>query len=186
MSSRIIYSVCGLLSAIAIVAGVAWSKDFLEVRARDKCDPATFNAGRATPLCTGSNTGNVTLQQFQDALPRGGHGAWKFNPGPSGNHVDLGGSVQFTSDGGETHTFTRVANFGGGFVPALNAAVGNAPTTPECAAMSQGGLHATASGIIIAPDTEQLVQSGGALLPPGQHNFQCCIHPWMRTTITVR
>jgi len=170
-----------------VVASIAWAKDSLEVRARDQCDPATFNAGRANPLCTGSNTGSVTLQQFQDALPNGGHGAWKFNPGPSGSHIDQGGLVQFTSDGGERHTFTRVASFGGGIAAGLNVAVGNAPTTPECAAMVAGGpLHATPQGIIIAADTEQLVQAGGTLLPPGQHLFQCCIHPWMRTTITVR
>lgn len=23
-------------------------------------------------------------------------------------------------------------------------------------------------------------------LQPGTHNFQCCIHPWMRTTVKIK
>jgi hypothetical protein len=187
MSVRTLASIVGVCALVAVAGSIAWAKNSLEVRARDQCDPTTFNAGRATPLCTGSNTGSVTLQQFQNALPNGGEGHWKFNPGPSGNHVDNGGSVLIVSDGGETHTFTRVAQFGGGFVAGLNVAVGNAATVPECAAHVAGGpLHATPQGAIVAADTQQSVRAGGTLLPPGTHHFQCCIHPWMRTTITVR
>jgi hypothetical protein len=177
----------GLIAMLAAFAGTVSAKDFLDILARDQCDPATFNAGRTTPLCSGSNTGSVTLAQFQAALPNGGHHAWKFNPGPSGGHVDFAGLVRLTSDAGETHTFTQVAAFGGGFVTPLNVAVGNAPTAPECAAMVAGGpLHATAKGVIVPADSAQFFQAGGALLPSGIHLYQCCIHPWMRTIITVR
>lgn len=175
------------VSAPITLASIVWAKSSLEIKSRDKCDPSTFNAGRTSPLCTGSRTGNVTLQQFNAALTSGGHNAWKFDPGTSGSSIDKGGTVRFTSDGGETHTFTRVENFGGGIVPPLNAAVGNAATTPECAAMGAGGLHPTSQGVIVAAgDDSQTAQAGGTLLPPGEHHFQCCLHPWMRTTITVR
>lgn len=186
MSLRKVSLVLALCAPIGI-ASLVWAKSSLEIKSRDKCDPSTFNAGRPSPLCTGARTGNVTLQQFNNALPNGGHNAWKFDPGTSGGSIDKGGTVRFTSDGGETHTFTRVENFGGGIVPPLNAAVGNAATTPECAAMASGGaLHATPQGVIVPVGSDQTAQAGGTLLPPGEHHFQCCLHPWMRTTITVR
>lgn len=184
MTSRKLGFLVGL--STLVVASLALAKSSLEVKTRDQCDPATFNAGRPTPLCSGPKTGSVTLQAFLDAIPGGGHNAWKLDPGTSGSSIDNGGTVRFTSDGGEAHTFTRVAAFGGGIVPAFNAAVGNAPTTPECAAMGSGGLHPTDQGLIVAPGTEQTAQAGGTLLPKGTHTFQCCLHPWMRTTITVK
>jgi hypothetical protein len=122
-----------------VVASLAFANSSLDIKLRDKCDPATCNAGRPTPLCSGPRTGSVTLQTFLDAIPGGGHNAWKYNPGTSGASIDNGGTVHFAVDGGETHTFTRVAAFGGGVVPSFNAAVGNAPTTPECQAMVQNG-----------------------------------------------
>ena len=182
--------VCALSAAAALAssAGTATAKDFLDVRARDQCDPATFNAGRATPLCNPARGGSVTLAEFQAALPNGGHDAWKFNPGPSGAHLDFGGVVQVTSDAGETHTFTRVKTFGGGIVPALNAAVGNAATVDECAAMVAGGpLHATPTGIVVTSPSTQVFQAGNSMqFQRGINLYQCCIHPWMRTIITVR
>ena len=42
--------------------------------------------------------------------------------------------------GGETHTFTRVKKFGGGFVAWLNAASGNPEPAPECAQTVNGKL----------------------------------------------
>jgi len=174
-------------AALGSSAGTVTAKDFLDIRARDQCDAATFNAGRATPLCNAARGGSVTLAEFQAAVPNGGHGAWKFNPGPSGGHLDFGGVVQVTSDAGETHTLTRVNAFGGGFVPPLNVAVGNAPTTPECAEMAAGGLHATANGIIVTSPSAQVFSAGNSTqFPRGIHLYQCCIHPWMRTIITVR
>jgi len=170
-----------LAAALGTFAGAAHAKDFLDIRARDQCDPVTFNAGRANPLCSPSHAGSVTLQEFLDALPNGGHDAWKFNPGPSGAHIDRGGTVQVRSDAGETHTFTKVVAFGGGAVPALNVAVGNAPPRIECLAP-----RPNLTSINVAANTAQLFQAGGTLFPPGINLYQCCIHPWMRTIITVR
>jgi hypothetical protein len=68
------------------------------------------------------------------------------------------------------HTFTEVANFGGGFIPVLNGAM---QTAPECA----------------NPATLNFVPYGGSEalpgLDPGLHKFQCCIHPWMRAAVRV-
>lgn len=164
-----------IAAALAVTAG---AKGFLDVRARDQCDPVTFGAG-----CTGSNTGHVTLQEFLAAVPNGGHEDWKFNPGISGNHVDHGGMVQVRSDGGLRHTFTRVAQFGGGLNAALNAAVGNAPTAPEC---TTAQIEANANILVTQDSVQQFAAGSSPLFPRGTSRYQCCFHPWMRTTITVR
>ena len=66
-----------------------------------------------------------------------------------------------------THTFTEVANFGGGKVPQLSEGLTPAP---ECAA-----------SVNIAPG-ERVVLQG---LTEGDHLYQCCIHPWMRALVKV-
>jgi hypothetical protein len=164
----------------AMTVGASDSGNFLDVRAKDECDPATFAA-----LCFGPHTGNVTLQEFLDALPNGGHEEWKFNPGIKSNTVNRGGIVQLESRAGERHTFTRVEQFGGGFVPPLNVAVGDAPTTPECAAAATAPDSATSVNVTQA-SIKRFAAGNSALLPRGTSRYQCCIHPWMRTTITVR
>ena len=88
--------------------------------------------------------------------------------------VTTGGTITATNQGGETHTFTAVAQFGGGTVPALNQASGNLIETPECAATTNADL--------IAPGNSFTT---GHQITAGTHLFQCCIHPWMRETVTV-
>ena len=61
-----------------IVAAVAVAHDVREVDIRDTCDPVTFNAALGEGICVGD--GNVTLEEFNEELPDGGHGDWKFNP----------------------------------------------------------------------------------------------------------
>ncbi|HEY7394271.1 MAG TPA: hypothetical protein VH559_05485, partial [Gemmatimonadaceae bacterium] len=99
-------------------------------------------------------------------------GAWKFNPHQF--EEKAGTIIEAENRGGETHSFTPVAAFGGGFVPTLNDASGNTTVAPECA----------------NPAAVTLVPSGGHVdmspLTVGTHRFQCCIHPWMRATVTVR
>ena len=77
--------------------------------------------------------------------------------------------------GGEEHTFTEVAAFGGGCVPPLNMILGLDPV-PEC---SIPGLFP--STLVEPGDTRAVTQ-----IAPGVHRFQCLIHPWQRTTVTVR
>src|SRR5262249_52895677 len=111
------------------------------------------------------------------------HEDWKFNPGPSGASLNNGGTIQIRSDGGERHTFTKVAQYGGGLIAAFNAAVGNAPTRPEGQTTQNEGN----ANIRVGQDTTQQFTAGTSpLFPKGQHLYQCCFHPWMRTVITVR
>lgn len=165
----------------AITAGAKDGGNFLEIRAKDECDPVTFGATR----CFGPETGGVTLQEFTDAIPNGGHEEWKFRPGVGGTRVNRGGMAQVRSHGGVRHTFTRVAEFGGGFVPGLNAAVGNAPTVAECQA-AQTQPDSDTSVNVTQGSVKQFIVGQGGLFPRGANRYQCCIHPWMRATITVR
>ena len=76
---------------------------------------------------------------------------------------------------GRVHTFTEVANFGGGRVPPLNLSQPGIPPltqAPEC----------VAPGVVDIPGGGKDVVGG---LTPGNHRFQCCIHPWMRTLVKV-
>jgi plastocyanin len=99
-----------------------------------------------------------------------GHPAWRNEP--SYLRVRNGKDVRVTNDGGRSHTFTPVAQFGGGRVTQLNIGLEQAP---ECApgAPNQNPL---------APG-ERLVLDN---LAPGNHRFQCCIHPWMRAQVKVQ
>jgi plastocyanin len=102
-----------------------------------------------------------------------GHPAWWFDP--SYLRVESGQRLKIRNDGGRTHTFTEVANYGGGRVPPLNSSQPGIPpltVAPEC----------VASGVIdIAGGGREVVDG----LTPGNHKFQCCIHPWMRTLVKV-
>ena len=90
----------------------------------------------------------------------------------------LGQSIVIENRGGETHTFTPVAEFGGGFVTELNGISGNPVPAPEC--LNFGLIvFIPAGGIEVGPT------AGSSELPVGSHKFQCCIHPWMRTVIDV-
>lgn len=145
-----------------------------EVRASDDCDPATFGT-----LCNPAFNGDTTRDEFTAELTKTQKvGAWKYS---SPVNVNAGRNVILTSRAGETHTFTVVANFGGGFVPGLNTLSGNPVPAPECLA-APGPTN-----ISLPSGASQVVTAGpGKTLPPGKYKVQCCIHPWMRTEIEVR
>jgi hypothetical protein len=135
----------------------------------DACDGPTFNEDVGPGTCSRPNgvsfpdfIAQLTAHQFA--------GAW--HNAPSQTDAWLGDSIVAYNNGGEMHTFTRVANFGGGIVPPLNQLSGNLLMAPECGTetdfVSPGGT-----------DTDALDQTGDL-------KFQCCIHPWMRTTVTVK
>jgi len=69
--------------------------------------------------------------------------------------VRVGQSITATNDGGEVHTFTEVV-------------------APECHALTATDM--IASGTTFTADAETTV---------GTEHYQCCIHPWMRATVTV-
>src|SRR6516162_11735796 len=144
----------------------------------DQCDPATFPSG----LCVATpHTGEVTFAEFGALLFSPliatvvGHPAWRFEP----SYVELrsGHTLRVTNSGGENHTFTEVAAFGGGLVPALNGvgAVGKVALTPAAACVPPPG-----TAIVVPGNTMEI--SG---LSPGVHTFECCIHPWMRAVVNV-
>jgi len=58
--------------------------------------------------------------------------AWRF--APSVVVATTTDPIQVRNIGGEVHTFTKVAKFGGGIVPLLNELGGFGPTTPACGA----------------------------------------------------
>ena len=98
-----------------------------------------------------------------------GHPAWRMEP--SYLRVSSSTSVRISNDGGRLHTFTKVAQFGGGFVAPLNIGLTQAP---ECN---------PASPIVNSlPPGERLRLPN---LSAGNHRYQCCIHPWMRALVKV-
>jgi hypothetical protein len=151
----------------------------------DQCDP-TDPAWAPTGGCALKN-GTVRLAEFNAflfssfipanlAAPRVpvGHPAWRLNPGYL--VIESDDHLRVTNAGGRGHTFTEVAEFGGGFVPPLNGGVPpGIAEAPECAAAR------TDPNAVLAPGTTARV---GAL-SLGEHRFQCCIHPWMRAEVKV-
>ncbi len=85
--------------------------------------------------------------------------------------------LEVVNQGGEPHTFTEVAQFGGGFVPPANPP--GESVVPECA----GGFSnvKVASTRILAGSHLNITG-----LSKGTHLFQCCIHPWMHFQVTVK
>jgi len=168
----------GLLVAQAATIEVAGSDEYgKRVVLRDDCDPRD-PAWAPTGGCNRSE-GNVNLEEFNSlrlsplAPSVIGHPAWWFDP--TYLKVEGGKRLRISNEGGRTHTFTEVANFGGGRVPPLNAGQpGTAPLTPapEC----------VAAGVVNIPGGGEDVVDG---LAPGNHRFMCCIHPWMRTLVKV-
>jgi plastocyanin len=163
--------ITALLGLVLVTVSSAESSS-RQVVIRDDCDPATFNAVVGPGTCV--KDGSTTFSEFVGQLIAQGRApAWRFAP----DHLSLaaGGTVTARNVGGEAHTFTEVADFGGGCIGFLNGLLGLTPV-PECAGFP-GGLF----GVTEVP-------AGGTLtvtLTPGIHRFECLIHPWMRTTIDV-
>jgi hypothetical protein len=104
------------------------SRKVAQIVALDECDPQTFN-----PTLGEEGTGschNVTLYglhlgfetpldtlvgEANSGTPDPG---WDFEPDQL--TIRKGTTLSVVDQGGEPHTFTEVAHFGGGFVPALN------------------------------------------------------------------
>ena len=97
----------------------------------------------------------------------------RFSPGQL--KLDTGGTITARNRGGEFHTFSEVAAFGGGCVPEINELLGLEPVA-ECSIPD------------IFPTTG--VPPGASLttepLEAGAHRFMCLIHPWQRTTARAR
>ncbi len=172
-----------VLIAAVVVAGLAAASpavaksDHKTVVIHDDCDPVTFNAVVGPGTCVGD--GRTTFAEFQATLeafvpPK----RWNFSRDDFG--LDAGGRIDVVSRGGEFHTFTEVAQFGGGCVPIPFLNLGEPPVA-EC-------QPEAAPGVPVAFGTSG-VPAGGSLtiadVGPGTHLYQCLIHPWMRSVAVV-
>lgn len=152
----------------------------------DNCapdDPAWDAFGgcpEGSPRGASAYRGDVTVAEFFDLLisPLApghviGHPSWRNEP--SYLSIRAGQRVRVTNRGGRVHTFTPVAEFGGGFVPLINETMTPAP---EC-----GQDFVPEPGVVFVGlgETQTL-----PAMAPGLHKFQCCIHPWMRGAVRVQ
>jgi hypothetical protein len=183
-----------------LVGALANAQTTKTITMRDACDPDSFNAAVGPGACMPGHHGNTLFPDFIGELQSDQlAGAWRFNPmlnTTEGNlrlaRLDLTSGDQTTiqNAGGETHTFTRVKNFGGGFKARLNALTGNPDPAPECAQILPGGTlvpqpESDTNQFVEAGKTESGPTAGSAALPPGVSRWECCIHPWMRMVVVV-
>ncbi|MFL5615271.1 MAG: CHRD domain-containing protein [Gemmatimonadaceae bacterium] len=138
------------------------------IKMLDDCDPASFNAAVGPGSCVGN--GKTTFQSFLAEL-QATHVAAKWEFIPSMLEAEGGGVLMAKNLGGEQHTFTAVAQYGGGIVPTLNAASNNPIEAAECKTLEADDF-VSPGGTYKAKLTKDAIQ-----------RFQCCIHPWMRTTV---
>jgi plastocyanin len=153
------------------------SPSLTQVVALDECDPVTFNAALGPDFCK-----NVTLGAFttlSDLFAKAASGTpdagWDFEPDTV--KINEGAILSVVDQGGEPHTFTEVAKFGGGFIPGLNAP--GEDTVPECA----GGFSTVAVAKTRILQGSHIEVTG---LSKGEYRFECCIHPWMRVKVEVK
>jgi plastocyanin len=148
-----------------------------QVVALDECDPTTFNAALGPGFCKNISLGYFTTLADLFSEAQAGHPDpnWDFEPDTV--HIKAGTSLSVVDQGGEPHTFTEVKKFGGGFISQLNGPGEN--TIPECA----GGFGKVAVARTRMLQGSQLQVTG---LAPGEHLFECCIHPWMRVKVEVK
>jgi hypothetical protein len=154
----------------------------LAVQIQDQCNAPTFNAAIGAGTCIGN--GAVTFQQFVDELTQLQFAPqWHFAPAQL--QMTVGQSFIATNMGGEVHSFTEVAAFGGGVISFLNALSQRGATRSECSAAFGAFMTGVPNSSFLLPgqsftDTEGPGDVGHPVL------YQCCIHPWMNETITVR
>jgi hypothetical protein len=173
----LLVSGCLILLGSAAVGSVESART---IRIWDGCDPDTFNQAIGPGTCMPGNHARETFPLFIEELTLD-HiaGAWRF--GSTKFTLPDGRNTVLNNRGGETHTFTRVVKFGGGFVPILNQLSGNPVPAPEC-------LQPPSDTSIFVPGQHSVPgpTAGSSAMPAGVSRFQCCIHPWMRTTVVVK
>jgi hypothetical protein len=169
-----------LSGSLLLRARAAAAPDTDTIRIWDNCDPVTFNAALGAGVCLPGPHGTEKFSLFVGEVSADRiAGAWRF--GSTGYIIASGDSTALDNRGGETHTFTTVAKFGGGFVPFLNQLAGTPVPAPECL------QPPSASNIFVEAGTVEIGPvAGSTVLPAGTTKVQCCVHPWMRTVINVK
>jgi hypothetical protein len=171
MRRRLALIVATSLSLLLASTGSALAaKAQRQVIMLDNCDGPSFNAALGPGAC--SRNGGLTFEALIEKLAAHQPPAsWRNSPGQLS--LPAGGSIDAVNHGGEFHTFTKVAAFGPGCVPDINALLGLGAPIPECGNPALFGTTGAAPG--------QSVNTGP--LAAGTHFFECLIHPWMRTTV---
>lgn len=170
-----VWAVFTAVALLSLTVGAGAVQGDKQIRMYDDCEPVTFNAALGDGTCIGN--GHTTFAEFIEEL-EANQDVHTWRNQPNQMHLNIGRSTSVENRGGEVHTFTRVANFGGGFVVELNGISGNPVPAPEC-------LNFGSIVFIPAGASEDGPTAGTAEAPVGTSRFQCCIHPWMRTVIEV-
>ncbi len=164
------------VALLSLTVGAGAVQGDKKIRMYDDCEPVSFNAAIGPGTCIGN--GRTTFDEFiAELVATQDVKTWRNQP--TQMHLNIGRPTFIENRGGEVHTFTRVADFGGGLVPELNEILGLADDlAPEC--FNFGTLV-----FIPAGASEEGPTAGTSELPVGLSRFQCCIHPWMRTVVEV-
>ena len=184
-SRQLLGAICAVLATVSIAllgAAPAASADegrsprAQQMRLLDECDAATWDV-EFPGLCAGA--GSVSLAKFRGDLAKGGSGAWWINNREQ--TINAGDTLHVINQGGIVHSFTEVSAYGTGFVPEWNTALPQG--TPPAATVENPGLTFVTSQLV---DPAAARDVPATQLTKGTHKFQCLIHPWMRTVVTVR
>jgi hypothetical protein len=175
LQRRLVGPFVGALVLLTL-GGTAWAQfgpgPPKEVEMTDDCEPVSFNAAIGPGTCVGNGT--TTFGQFITLLiTTGDVPTWRNIPQHFG--VRSGQGLLVRNTGGEFHTYTEVAAFGGGCVEELNEILGLTPV-PECKdPLVLFTTGAPAGGTVEVPGLER-----------GRHRFMCLIHPWMTAEVLAR
>jgi hypothetical protein len=172
---RLFSSVASALCLALIVASTASAAgaSVRKVQILDVCDAASFNAVLGPGSCV--KEGDTTFDELVDQLlTQGTAPAWRNSP--TKIKLAAGGRIESRNIGGEAHTLTPVAEFGGGCVQELNDLLGGLTPVPEC---SDGPLFGAT--LVFAGETLDL-----GPFAAGETKLMCLIHPWMIATVEAR
>ncbi len=166
-----------LLALVSLPTSASAGPNHRTIKASDDCEAVSFNAAFGAGICVGD--GETTVTDFLAQLGANGNipneaaKGWDFSRDKFG--VDPRARLTIVNVGGEFHTFTPVAKFGGGCIQGLNDILGLKPV-PECAnfdpATNKFGMPSGATLTVTAPKS-------------GIQRYQCLIHPWMQSTAVV-
>ena len=193
---RAVFSVLAVGVASLALAGTAGASDGggVAIQSRDACDPAAFPAGLCNP--GDGSGGTVTFAELLATVgQKHSHPAWRFTK----DHLTVKRGTPVVAEfgrGGEVHSFTDVTatGFGPGCVAPLNGLIFETDALAAmCGAPDATGTGVNLGKILVGSPAENIPASG---LFPGQpltidtstrgtRLFQCMIHPWMTTTLTV-